>query len=214
MSGTPPNPNEGGVPTPTPSPTPASLLQLAPKSVRLLHKNEPLPMRKGRYSILTGKPFEVVVIPQSPDDRVEITADAPIQQTSNPHKLYRLEGVAYESRFFPKLARQPFPHTVIARVRVTISRLGVESRQLKFAIRIRPTIRIYFAWVLLLFAALAAQRLSKFIFDTESIEESLTKIRDDLPVLVSRLGLSSLVIIPVYLIGLILTTTTDTGEDD
>ncbi len=102
----------------------------------------------------------------------------------------------------------------MAKVWVTITRSSGESRQLKFSIRVRPTILLYMVCILLAFFGLSAQRLSKVLTDSDSIQASLQKIVDDMPTLGSLFAVSTLVVIPVKILGFFLTRSTDTGEDD
>lgn len=193
--------------------SPVSILPLAPKSVKLLAKGQPLKISKGRYSIAAGRPFQMIVEPQSPNDQVDITSDSFLQQASSAHKIFTGTGVAYEALFVPKLTWKTIPYATIGRIRLSVSREGLPPRRMSFAIHVKPSWKIYLCWVLGIFLFLAAERLRRYVFDASSIQEFLTDIREEIPILFSRLGLSSLILIPVYLIGLIFTATTDNDED-
>jgi hypothetical protein len=193
---------------------PPSLRRRAPARIDILLKSGECPSMSSRMvHVSAGRSFVLEVVPQTPNVKVEITAEPPLLAIVPASRIEGGPTPTYQAEFSCHLRRRIIPLPTTAKVHVTaLDGLPTPCR-VAIPFRIWPTYSSYLLWWSLVFLGIVGLRWERTAAREESIRGMLSDLWADLPHLLGLFAFGFLVVIPLRLIGSLISLA-DSSEND
>jgi hypothetical protein len=180
---------------------PPSLRRRAPARLDIwLNSGQFVTMTRRKFHLLSGQSFVVQVVPQSPTTKVEIAAEPPLHTIVPASRVEGGSTPTYHAEFCGRLLlRFPLPTTGRLHVRIIDGLLA--PCRITIPVTVWPAYSTLILWWLLAFLGIVGLRWQKIAADRNSYEDIFEALWRDLPFSLGLLALGFLIVIPLRIVG-------------
>ena len=194
-------------PPTAPAADPPSLLRRAPARVDITLRNGQCPQlsRRGVH-LRAGRTLVVQVVPQHAAAKVEITAESPLHAAMPPQ---RIEGGPVPTHHAEYVGRSPlrvFPLPVRGRVYISIADGRPKPPRITVPVIVWPSVGTLALWWLGIYIAIVAARWKDTVAHSSSVRDVVPQVWNDVPFLVELLLFGGFVLIPLRVLGYLIST--------
>jgi hypothetical protein len=166
-----------------------------------LSSGRSMAMTRRRVHLRAGQSFVIQVVPQHPCAHVEVSAEPPLQTVV---RVNRVEGgpvPSYHAEFAGHSFLRIVPIPTTGRLRVTVIDGLPAPCRITIPITVWPSHSTFVLWWVLAFLSIVGLRWQRIVADRERFGDILDAMGKDLPHLFGLLALGFLIVIPLRVIG-------------
>jgi len=158
-------------------------------------------MSRRKVHLRAGQVFVLQVVPQSSTAKVDIAAELPLQTIMHASRVEGGPVPTYHAEFSGHSPLQIIPIPTTGKLHVSIIDGLPDPRRITIPVVVWPAHSTFLLWWVLAFLSIVGLRWQKTVADNERFTDILTAMWTDLPHLLGLLALGFLIVIPLRLIG-------------
>jgi len=143
----------------------------------------------------------VQVVSPGPAAKVEITTEAPLQTIVPNSQVGGGSVPTYHAEFTGTSPLQIIPIPTTGKLHVSIIDGLPDPCRITIPVVVWPSHRTFVLWWLLAFLSIVGVRWQKTVAESETVTDMLRAMRKDLPHVLGLLALGFLIVIPIRMVG-------------
>lgn len=194
---------------------PPSLQRRAPAHIDITRRSgKALKVSRRRFHLKAGQTFVVEVWPPRPSVDVKIAAEPPLHTIVPASRIEGGPVPIYHAEFSGYLPPQIIPIPKTGKVHATVIDGLPDPCRVTIPITVWPGYSMYVLWWLLAFLSIVGLRWRRIVADGDSFSDTLHALGRDFPHLLGLLALGSVIVIPLRLLGWLVSLTEPDESND
>jgi hypothetical protein len=194
---------------------PPSLLRRAPARIDVaLKSGRCVAMSRRKIHLRAGQSFVLQVVPPTPAAKVEFVAEPPLQTIVPASRVEGGPVPTYHAEFSGRSPLRFLPIPTTAKLYVSIIDGLPGPCRITFPVTVWPAHSTLLLWWLLAFLSIVGLRWQRTVAYGDSFTSILKAMWVDLPFLLGLLALGFLIVIPLRLIGWLVSLAEPSGRND